>query len=53
MTRASSPRERKPTVWDSQIAVCRRLGYLHCEDQVEQIDSELRMEMRSCPVPSF
>lgn len=53
MTRVSSPRERKPTVWDSQIAVCRRLGYLHCEDQVEQIDSDPHVEMRSCLAPPF
>jgi hypothetical protein len=49
MTRAPSPRQRKPTVWDSKIAVCHRLGYLRC--QVVEIGSDPHVELRSCPAP--
>src|SRR6202044_131534 len=34
MTYSAAARERKPTLWDSKVAVCRRLGFLSCAEQV-------------------
>ncbi len=47
MTRSSSSRERKSTVWDSKIAVCRRFGFLQCEDQVEHAAVDVHVA-KSC-----
>jgi hypothetical protein len=30
VTRSAPARQTKPTVWDAQVAVCRRLGLLSC-----------------------
>jgi hypothetical protein len=34
MTYSAPARQRKPTLWDSEIAVCRRLGLLLCDGTV-------------------
>jgi hypothetical protein len=35
MTYSSPARQRKPTLWDSEVALCRRLGFLSCAESVE------------------
>ena len=33
MTYSAPARQRKPTLWDSKIAVCRKLGLLSCDGE--------------------
>jgi hypothetical protein len=39
MTYSAPARQRKPTLWDSQVAVCRRLGMLSCAERVDRLTS--------------
>lgn len=36
MTNSAPARQRKPTLWDSQVAVCLRLGLLSCAERVDR-----------------
>jgi hypothetical protein len=37
MTFSAPARQRKPTLWDSQVALYRRLGFLSCAEPVERV----------------
>jgi hypothetical protein len=40
MTCSAAARQRKPTLWDSKVAVCRRLGLLSCAERVDGSESD-------------
>jgi hypothetical protein len=41
MTRSVPARQRKATLWDAQVAVCRRLGLLSCADVGDRVSDDV------------
>jgi hypothetical protein len=40
MTFSELARQRKPTLWDAEIAVCRRLGLLSCTERTDRLAAD-------------
>jgi hypothetical protein len=43
MTNSALARQRKPTLWDSKVAVCRRVGFLSCAERVDPLVADVPM----------
>jgi hypothetical protein len=49
MTYSAPARQRKPTLWDSKVAVCPRLGLLSCAERLGQLPPDAPLASQLSP----